>query len=374
MRLLTDPPFLSATIGRIYDCIQDPARWEPLLADLGALIGARRSVLGVITMRGGGQIQAMNGYAEVPLERVAQYTPINPGLPYGLVWPYDRAFVFSRDMGLDALKATRFFREYLTPLGDLDCISFLLTREGDAFGHWALITQDDRPPITEAEAEGFTLIAPHMRRAIEIARLLNVQLLEADTYRGALDQLDSAVLVLDRQRRLLHANPRAEAALDAGAVLRLREGLLAGATAEVEALLRRVTQDAASRGAAGLEATVTGTDGQERLLFAVALGTTAEEDRRAVMLVLRSPREDTRNPVAIAARVFGLTPAQVQVLAFLAQGHAPEAIADIIGVSVSTVRTHLSDLFRKTDTTRQAELVARALSFASPLRGDDTEL
>ena len=101
MRLLTDPFFLSATIGRIYDCVRDPALWEPLIVDLGALIGARRGALGVASMRGAGQLQVMHGYASVPLERVAQYAPINPGLPYGMVWPYDKSFVFSRDMGLD---------------------------------------------------------------------------------------------------------------------------------------------------------------------------------------------------------------------------------------------------------------------------------
>jgi FixJ family two-component response regulator len=59
------------------------------------------------------------------------------------------------------------------------------------------------------------------------------------------------------------------------------------------------------------------------------------------MLVLRSPREDTRNP---------------------------EAIAEIIGVSLTTVRTHPSDLFRKTETARQAELVARAVPCLSAAR------
>ena len=261
MRLLADPNFLSSTIGRIYDCVGDPARWEPLIADLAGLIGARRGALGVATMRGAAQLQVMHGYADIPLERVVQYAPINPGLPYGMVWPYDRSFVFSRDMGLDRLKASRFWREYLAPLGDADCITFLLTREGDAFGHWALITQDDRAPITEQEAEGFTLIAPHMRRAVEIARLLNVQRLEADTYRGALDQLNSAVLILDRRRRVAHANPRGEAALAAGTVLQMRDRELRGATEEVEAVLRRVSQGAAAGGAAGTEAKIIGTDG-----------------------------------------------------------------------------------------------------------------
>jgi DNA-binding CsgD family transcriptional regulator len=57
------------------------------------------------------------------------------------------------------------------------------------------------------------------------------------------------------------------------------------------------------------------------------------------------------------------------VLAFLAQGHAPEVIADLIGISSTTVRSHLSELFRRTGTGRQADLLARTLSLASPLRG-----
>jgi DNA-binding CsgD family transcriptional regulator len=83
---------------------------------------------------------------------------------------------------------------------------------------------------------------------------------------------------------------------------------------------------------------------------------------------MRSPREDTRNPIAIAARLFDLTPTQVQVLSFLAQGHAPDAIADILGVGMATIRKHLKDLFARSGTSRQAELVARTLSLASPLR------
>ena len=58
----------------------------------------------------------------------------------------------------------------------------------------------------------------------------------------------------------------------------------------------------------------------------------------------------------------------MQVLAFLTQGHAPDGIADLLGVSGTTVRSHLADLFARSGTSRQAELVARTLSLASPLR------
>jgi DNA-binding CsgD family transcriptional regulator len=369
MRLLHDPDLLSDTIGSIYDCVLDPGRWEGVLADVGALIGARRAYLGVATAAGESRGRAfLHGYP--PQEEAFRHAAINPLLPIGLVHPLDRAFVASRDYGLPALRASRFYREALAPAGDLDAAAFVMIREGDAFAHWIMVTQDDRGPITEEEAAGLELIAPHMRRAVEISNVLGLQRLSAGTYRDALAQLDAAVLILDGACRLTYANPRAEAELEGGSLLRLLDGRVAGASEGARQALRRIAAGSLVGGAGGFEAALQGTDGAERLLFAVALDPAdgmAEPASRAVMLVLRAPREDTRNPVAIAARVFDLTPAQVAVLAFLAQGHPPDEIARILGISTTTVRSHLADLFRRTGTSRQAELVARALSLASPL-------
>jgi PAS domain-containing protein len=306
MRLLDDPDFLSGTIGRIYDCALRPEGWPTLVAELAGMIGARRAVLGVSTPSGQGSAVSIAHGLDWGTQESVRYDPLNPILPLGLVWPFDRAFVASRDYGLEALRATRFYREVLRPRGDLDSIAFAVTREGDAIGHWILIAQDDRPPITETEAAGLELVAPHLRRAVEISGVLGAQRLAAETYRAALERLDSAVLILDRERRVTYANPRAEAALAAGRALRTGpDGRLRGATAAAEQALRRAVES----GTGGFEAPIAGEDGEERLLFAVPLDLTGEDrlgqDERSTLLVLRSPREDTRNPITIAARGFG---------------------------------------------------------------------
>jgi|GEM_PF-1269324 len=373
MRLLRDPAYLGETIAAIYDCVLEPSRWQDTMLRLAGEIGAQAAYLGVVTANGGfGLAPVMHGLPSV--DEMLAHAGVNPFLPVGLAWPFDQVFVVSRDYDRDALLRTRYHRDYLAPNGMRDAMMATVTREGGSFGHWLLITGEDRDLITAEEAAGIQLVAPHIRRAVEISRVLGQKRLEADTYRSALGQLDSPVLILDGERRVTHANPRADAAIAGGQVLRQRDGKLRGATDEVERLLRRVAEEAVKGGAAGFEAAVTGTDGEERLLFAVSLDQAGEhllgQPARSVMLVLRSPREDTRNPISIAARVFNLTAAQVQVLAFLAQGHAPDDIAGILGISLSTVRSHLADLFGKTGTSRQAELVARTLSLASPLRGD----
>lgn len=366
MRLLHDQHYLSAMIGAIYDCALDPSRWTGVMAELAGLLGATRAFLGVGTPAGlAPVITAAPGYTidDFKLNDLA----INPIVPIGLTYPPDTSFVTSRDYGLDALRATRFYRAYLEPRDLLDAAAFLVTREGDEVGHWFVSTPPARGAITEEEAAGLTLVAPHIRRTVEISRVLGAARLEAETSQAALDALDSPVLLLGPGRSVVLANRAAERAIEGGQVLRAANGGVRGATEKIEALLTGL--DAGGLG--GMEAVVMGADGKERLVFALRPGEEAGGLPGAapgtVLLVVRAPREDTRNPIAIAAMAFNLTSAQVQVLAFLAQGHGPEAIADILGISLTTVRSHLGELFQRTGTGRQAELVARTLALASPL-------
>lgn len=62
------------------------------------------------------------------------------------------------------------------------------------------------------------------------------------------------------------------------------------------------------------------------------------------------------------ARRWGLTPAQARVAERLARGQSVREIAAELGVSRSTVRTHLKAIFAHTDTHRQAQLVQRLLT------------
>jgi DNA-binding CsgD family transcriptional regulator len=62
-------------------------------------------------------------------------------------------------------------------------------------------------------------------------------------------------------------------------------------------------------------------------------------------------------PVApeAVAKEFRLTPAELRVLAIIEVGGVPE-VADVLGTSEATVKTHLHHVFEKT-ATREADLV-----------------
>ena len=71
-------------------------------------------------------------------------------------------------------------------------------------------------------------------------------------------------------------------------------------------------------------------------------------------------------PEAIA-RAYKLTLTELRVLlAIVDVGGAPE-VANVLGIATSTVKTHLSRLYEKTGTRRQADLAKLVAGFSTPL-------
>jgi DNA-binding CsgD family transcriptional regulator len=63
------------------------------------------------------------------------------------------------------------------------------------------------------------------------------------------------------------------------------------------------------------------------------------------------------NP-AVLQRMFDLTPAEASLAVKIGRGETPATIARSNGVTIATVRSQLAAVFAKTNTQRQAELVA----------------
>jgi DNA-binding CsgD family transcriptional regulator len=63
-----------------------------------------------------------------------------------------------------------------------------------------------------------------------------------------------------------------------------------------------------------------------------------------------------------------VTGGELRVLQGLVEGAAPAEIAETYGIALSTVRTHLASLFRKTGTRRQPELVRLAMGSVPAVR------
>lgn len=77
-------------------------------------------------------------------------------------------------------------------------------------------------------------------------------------------------------------------------------------------------------------------------------------------------RTKLRDSLERGAVNFGLSPAQVNVAEQIASGQDLSGVANMLDVSVNTVRTHLARMFEKTQTRNQATLITRILNSSAP--------
>lgn len=94
--------------------------------------------------------------------------------------------------------------------------------------------------------------------------------------------------------------------------------------------------------------------------------TEADLRQQRYALFITELRQATRPSAETLAERFALTPAETQVASLLADGLNKQQISERLSISASTVAFHLRNLFTKTRTGRQAELVAVLLTLADP--------
>jgi DNA-binding CsgD family transcriptional regulator len=74
---------------------------------------------------------------------------------------------------------------------------------------------------------------------------------------------------------------------------------------------------------------------------------------------------DLLSPPEAIAKEFKLTPAELRVLFAIVEVGGVREVAEVLGVSTETVKTHLSRLFDKTGAGRQADLVRLVAGFSN---------
>ncbi len=67
-------------------------------------------------------------------------------------------------------------------------------------------------------------------------------------------------------------------------------------------------------------------------------------------------------------QIYGLTPAEAEVVQLLAKGLPLDEIAADRGISLNTVRSHLKHVFSKTGTSRQGELLGLVMTDVGSIR------
>ncbi len=89
---------------------------------------------------------------------------------------------------------------------------------------------------------------------------------------------------------------------------------------------------------------------------------------KGAVLFVADPIEPVELSIDTICRLYALTPAEGRLALGLTNGHKLDDLAEEWGVSMHTVRSQLRQIFRKTDTSRQSELVKLILTGPAALQ------
>ncbi|HEX5460322.1 MAG TPA: helix-turn-helix transcriptional regulator [Steroidobacteraceae bacterium] len=212
------------------------------------------------------------------------------------------------------------------------------------------------------------LLAPHLQRALAIARALERSESKSAALGEVLERLSSAVIFVDRQGRLVHANDPAARMLSTNDVLRWSGGKPRPrderAAAHLEAILASAHPGHPPAGCCVLSVPHCAQGGERMMVHVLPLSAGTRRHvtgprAAAAAIIVSQQTWDLPQRLQSAARLYALTPAESRVLGVLLTGCTIGGAAKALGIKEATVKTHLQHVFDKTGTRRQVDLAQR---------------
>ena len=370
--MIPDPDALPALVDAIYEAAFEPSRWSVALPRLVRALDAERGFLGFTsTVRGRTVSSVFHEFDPDFLKQwQGEFGGSDPWYERAGKLPTGKVAHGAQVVPFEDLRATEVHAAVFQPFGidDLICTS---VAEHDRYFDFVTVHRSRRIGLfEESEVRAMRLLAPHLVRAVKIHDKLS-HLSDARTaHEALLDRLPYGVLLLDGRGRILGANREAERILAARDGLGVRAGAVyashASAQNKLAAAVGRTCDPAKQRGVhVGALLAVPRPSAARAYQVLVApvperprervFGFT--EARTAAVMVVSDPETAPEPAAETLSSLFGLTPAVAKLAAALAAGRTLAEHAEEASITRGTARWHLKELFARTGTSRQAELV-----------------
>jgi DNA-binding CsgD family transcriptional regulator/PAS domain-containing protein len=378
----------SELVGSIYTAALDPNEWTRFAR---LLAEATNSTLGGVGVLDAATNEFTRTFAHgAPpgyFERFKELAPINPMLPYATLCKPGDLIVNSVIVPEAEYVNSHFHRAFSQPLGLRDAMILVCLRSGPRVAFIGINRGAGQPLYTPEDGELLKLLSPHVCRAMTISDAFDLKTIKSEALEEALDGLSAGVFLLDADGRVVHTNQSAAHMIAAGGLISIRDqrlrplnaasrdamaaalvsgcatGISAGAGAPTIALL---DVDGTT---AGMIATLLPLEQARRSLLAEAAPSVSGTTQACWALFVQDPHVALPMPGEAFAKLYKLTPAELRVALALAPGLTPEAAADMMGIALPTLRTHMQRIFAKTGTNRHADLVRLMLSTMPPVSG-----
>jgi DNA-binding CsgD family transcriptional regulator/PAS domain-containing protein len=227
-------------------------------------------------------------------------------------------------------------------------------------------------PVTEErDADGRTIVWAY--RPISDTDLIYIYGHDVSSYRSridstrgihillaALDNLATPVLIIDDELRVSFRNRAARAFLDNTGNLHIKNGVLGSSISTVTRKLQALVSSSRQDEAALAIPRFTGEGLYEILLSPIQLDSSDDHhDASMFIAYLFDPQQPVGVFSDILTSLYRLTPAEIKLTERLVKGDNLQDAITELGIAMSTARTQLRSIFKKTGTPNQSALIRR---------------
>ncbi|MBX9647469.1 MAG: LuxR family transcriptional regulator [Xanthobacteraceae bacterium] len=272
---------------------------------------------------------------------------------------------------------TRFYKEWAAPQGLVDFVSAVLDKSANNAALFGVFRHERNGVVDDETRRRMRLIVPHIRRAVLIGNVLDIDTTKAAALADTLNGLAAGVFLVDENARVEFANMSGRAMLGEGKILRQKDGVLTAVDPKRAATLSDVIVAArggdAAVGTSGIAVPLSSPPAEQWLAHVLPLTSGTRQHAGisysavAAVFVHKASLE-TPSSMETMSKLYRLTPSELRVLVAVSEFGGVAAVASVVGTSEATVKTHLQHLFAKTGTSRQIDLVKLVAAHASPLR------
>ncbi len=369
---------LSALIGDIYDAALDPELWPHVLEGAAGFVGGVASALFIkdSIRKTHNTVYAWGYDPEYTRSYVEKYGQLDPFAMAQFFFEVGYPISLADIMSHREHRKSRFYKEWVQPQHWVDAIAATLERSATSYSAFSVIRHENDGIIDEKARRRMSLIVPHVRRAVLIGKTIDLHKIETAAFADTLDGLATAIFLADAKGRLVYANTAGHAMLADASVVHATAGKLVATDAIADHALHDIFMHAetgdAAIGTAGIAVPLSSREGERYIAHVLPLSGARRKagiaySAVAAVFLRKAALDPPPHPLETIANAFGLTPAEMRVLMMIVEiGGVPE-VASALGLSETTVKTHLQRVFSKTATKRQADLVKLIAGYMSPL-------
>lgn len=368
-------------VGEIYDASLDPGLWPEILDRITGFVGgAASSLVSHDVASRTTQFYYIRGdNPEYTKSYRETYVRINPILPAILSMDVGETWSVQSFMPWKQLLQTRFYREWLEPQGGGDMVGTTIERAGSVVTTLSTAMDIRQSPVGDVSRQRMALLFPHVRRAVAIGKVVEMNRVRAESLGDAVDAIRAGVFLVGGEGEIVHANSLGRQLLEDGSLVHARNNRLETVDGSGRGELAHAIRDAGGgdRAIGGRGTAIPLVDRAGSRHVAHVLPLTSGQRRRAGLstgavaaVFIHRTEARTVFPMEAMARQFGLSKAELRVLVGVLEVGPPAEVAPVLGLSEATVRSHLRRLFEKTGTQRQADLVKLVAGYANPVLAD----